>query len=176
MSDKQLRMDCIDLSFLPNLHMPDGYTLRTYQPGDEAAWASIMNTGIGEWTAELCRKELTSKPQFLSDGLFFAISDGVPIGSACAWRMTENDVKDGCLHMVCVLPEHRGNRLGYLLTLAVMHYFRDNGYEKISLTTDDWRIAAIKTYLRLGFKPYYYDDSHIKRWNAIFEKINAQSE
>jgi len=28
---------------------------------------------------------------------------------------------------------------------------------------DDWRVSAIKTYLRLGFEPHHPDDSHHER-------------
>ncbi|MHB0998682.1 MAG: GNAT family N-acetyltransferase [Armatimonadota bacterium] len=173
MADKQLRMDLHDLSKLPDVEMPEGYAIRTYQQGDEEAWAQIMNTGIGEWTAESTVQELTSKPQFLPDGLFFATINVDPVGSACAWRMSADEKAHGFLHMVCVLPEHRGKQLGYMVTLSVLRYFRDNGYKDVTLTTDDWRIPAIKSYLRLGFEPYYYDDSHRERWKAIMEKCDG---
>lgn len=171
MADKQLRMYLYDMSHLPEIVMPDGYTLRTYLPGDEEAWAQIMNTGIGEWTAEKTREELTSQPQFIAEGLFFVVKDGVPVGSACAWRKTADETQHGYLHMVCVLPEYRGKQLGYILTLAVLQYFRDHGYADVCLDTDDWRVPAIRAYLRLGFVPHYYDDSHRERWKVIMEKL-----
>lgn len=171
MAEKQLRMCIPNLDRLPELTVPNGYELRTYEPGDEFAWAYIMSTGIGEWTAEKCYDALISRPQFEPDCLFFVLNDGIPVGSACAWRESPDEHKHGYLHMVCVLPEHRGSHLGYTLTLAVLHYFRDHGFQDAILDTDDWRLAAIKTYLRLGFEPFYYDDSHRERWRIIRQKL-----
>lgn len=160
-----------DLRNLPPIEVPEGYELRTYKPGDEAAWAEIMNTGIGEWTAESCREKLIGCPQFLPEGLFFVTYGGTPVGSACAWRSSENEWEKGSLHMVCVLPEHRSKGLGYLLSLAVLHFFRDNGFKEIELSTDDFRIPAIKTYLRLGFKPMFTDETHAERWKIVLDQI-----
>jgi mycothiol synthase len=160
------------LENLPEVMMPDGYALRTYLPGDEAAWGRIMDTGIGkDWTVEKVRQELTGKPQFESDGLFFATYQGEPVGSACAWRATMEETHVGIVHMVCVLPEHRGHRLGYLLTLRVLHWFRERGFAEAVLSTDDWRLSAVKAYLDLDFEPIYVDEEHYPRWQAVGEKL-----
>jgi mycothiol synthase len=148
------------------------YEVRTYHDGDESAWANIMNTGIGEnWTAERCRESLTGRAQFLPDGLFFAVrhdGDGeVLAGSACAWRLTPHEWTVGYVHMVCVRPEHRGRRLGYWLTLAVLHYFRNRGFKRAILDTDDFRLPAIRVYLDLGFEPELTHASHPGRWDAV---------
>ena len=41
------------------------------------------------------------------------------------------------------------------------------------LTTDDWRLPAIKTYLNVGFKPDVSDDEFKARWEKVFEQINS---
>ncbi|MDH7480343.1 MAG: GNAT family N-acetyltransferase [Armatimonadota bacterium] len=171
MSRSQLKMIIRDLSNLPPIEIPKGYELRTFKPGDEAAWAEIMNTGIGEWNEQSCREKLTGCPQFMPEGLFFVTYNGKPVGSACAWRPSETEWEKGSLHMVCVLPEHRSKGLGYLLSLAVLHFFRDHGFKEVELLTDDFRIPAIKTYLRLGFQPLYTDDTHPTRWKTILAQI-----
>jgi len=171
MATGQLKMVHRDLGSLPEIEMPEGYELRTYRPGDEAAWAEIMNTGVGEWTSESCREKLTGDPRFIPEGLFFAVHEGKPVGSACAWRRSADEWEKGYLHMVCVLPDQRGKQIGHLLTLAVLRFFRDRGFKEVWLSTDDWRIPAIKSYLRLGFEPDYEDDSHHERWKVVFERI-----
>jgi hypothetical protein len=35
------------------------------------------------------------------------------------------------------------------------------------LDTDDFRQAAVKTYLRLGFRPWITHRSHLVRWTAL---------
>ena len=39
MAGPQLEMICDDLSQLPPIPTSSGYTLRTFQPGDEAGWS-----------------------------------------------------------------------------------------------------------------------------------------
>jgi mycothiol synthase len=174
MAAKQLRMVHRSLDDLPEIGMSDGYVMRTYQPGDEAAWAEIMNTGVGDWTVEKVHEELTDQPQFRADALFFITSEGHPVASACAWVLEPGETEKGYLHMVCALPEHRGKQLGYLVTLAVLHWFRDHGFKEVWLSTDDGRIPALKSYLRLGFEPFCEDDASRERWANVFEIIAKQ--
>lgn len=175
MAENQLHMVRRNLDGLPELDVLDEYELRAYRPGDEEGWAAIMNTGIGKWTADKCRERLTGQPQFLPDGLLFAIHEGTPVGSACAWRKSPDEWQTGIVHMVCVAPEHRAQGVGVLLTLAVLHYFEDHGFQEAWLSTDDFRLPAIKAYLLLGFEPFYCDESHRERWKAVFENIGEQA-
>lgn len=174
-SPRQLAMVRPHLGDLPprdGIVLPPGYAIRTYRPGDEAAWAEIMNTGIGSgWTAERVVKELTGLPQFDPEGLYFITYEGRPVATACAWRESPAEREHGILHMVCALPEHRGHRFGYVVSLLVLWYFAERGYTDCRLLTDDWRLAAIKTYLDLGFQPVYFDELHRQRWRNVGEKL-----
>jgi mycothiol synthase len=78
--------------------------------------------------------------------------------------------------MVCALDGHRGRGLGRLVTLAVLHHLRERGFRMADLSTDDFRLAAIKSYLGLGFVPVYLTDpdridDHEARWSAIFTTL-----
>jgi mycothiol synthase len=135
-----------------------------------------MNTGIGsDWTAERCRERLTGRVEFMPDGLFFATCGGPPnedvAGSACAWRLNAEERDTGFVHMVCVRPEHRGHALGYWLTLATLHYFRAHGFVRAILNTDDFRLPAIQTYLRLGFVPDVVHENHPDRWVEVLSRL-----
>ena len=180
---RQLRMRRPSLDGLPDLDVPVGYGLRTFQEGDERAWGEIMESpeGIGkEWTVEKVRTSMMEKPQFEAAGLFFATSDAEdnrPVASAAAWRQPTTGEKTGYVHMVCALPEHRGRGLGRLVTLATLQYMRDRGDENVVLQTDDFRIPAIKSYLSLGFVPVYEDDpasDHVARWSEVFKRMFAR--
>ncbi|MXY50258.1 MAG: GNAT family N-acetyltransferase [Gemmatimonadetes bacterium] len=183
MPEQQLRMMRPDLEDLPEISVPDGYALRTYRPGDEAAWCEIMNTGIGtDWTAEKCRKELTDTEPFMADGCFFAMRTGEAgeaVATACAYDVQPEgisaaQVHAAQVHMVCAKPAHRGRGLGRLVTLAVLHYMRERGYAAAFLGTDDFRVPAVRTYLGLGFIPDYIEDSHRLRWSSVFAEIGEQ--
>lgn len=172
MPEQQLRMIRSHFEDLPDLDIPEGYELRAYRPGDEAAWAGIMNTGLGSgWTAERCEEELTGLPRFRPDGLFFVTRQGEPVGSACAWPDAPDDYARAQVHMVCVKPEHRGRRLGRVLCVAVLRYMRDHGFQSAYLTTDDFRLAAVKEYFDLGFEPDYVEESHRARWARVIAEL-----
>lgn len=179
---RQLRLRRPHLDDLPEMVIPSGYRLRTYRPGDALAWGAIMEApeGIGgEWTLAKIQEQLLDRPQFEPAGLFLATSDaeaGQPVASACAWRAVPEEGSTGLLHMVCALAEHRGRGLGRLVCLAVLQYLRERRFTSAELLTDDFRLAAIKSYLALGFVPVYLPDpeagdGHEARWSAIFTGI-----
>ncbi len=156
---------------------PAGYRFRTYRQGDEAAWAAIMNTGeMDQWDAARTREKLTGcpRPQFDPEGLFFITYGAAeqPVGSACAWLLRPDETETGILHMVCVLPEHRGRGLAYPLCLAVLHRFRERGFRKVRLNTGDWRLGAIKTYLHLGFQPLITKPEQPQVWSEVARRLS----
>lgn len=156
--------------------LPGSYAFRTYRPGDEAGWATLMNTGqMDQWDAARTREKLTGVPwpQFDPDGLFLIIARGSEeiVGSACAWLLDPAETETGVLHMVCVLPEHRGARLSYPLCLAVLHRFEKRGFTRVRLNTGAWRLGAVKTYLRLGFQPWYRKPGQPALWKETLETL-----
>jgi len=69
------------------------------------------------------------------------------------------------------VPAHRGRRLGFWACLAALHRFAEEGREAALLLTDDFRLPAIRTYLRLGFRPVYTYESHMERWGKVFSEL-----
>jgi mycothiol synthase len=194
---RQLRMLRPHLDDLPDVVVPAGYGLRSYRPGDERPWGEIMESdgGIGvDWTVAKVRRQLIEEAPFEPAGLLFATCDaegGRVVASACAWRPAGTADRRalpgggvrladyqplGNVHMVCALMEHRGKGLGRLVCLAVLHYLRDRGDVAAELSTDDFRLSAIRTYLGLGFVPVYLTatadrDDHESRWSAVFARL-----
>ena len=171
----QLKMIRPDLEDLSEIQIPEGYSVRTYKSGDEVHWARIIDASFGgERSAEHARKEIMDRKQFVPEGLFFATYHGEPVGTACAWREAPEETEVGDVHMVGVVPERQGHRLGKLVSLCVLHFFKKHGFSMATLNTDDERLPAIKTYLNLGFKPVYRDDTHPKRWKAVSEEMGFE--
>lgn len=170
---RQLRMVRPNLEDLPKLALPSGYGIRRYREGDEVHWARIISDSFGgrERTAQDTRNEITGRDVFVPDGFYFATHRDVPVGTACAWRQSVDETEVGYVHMVGVVAEHTGHKLGKWVSLAVLIYFRDNGFTCAMLDTDDFRIPAIKTYLNLGFVPVYVEEGQRQRWRDIFEKL-----
>jgi mycothiol synthase len=165
-------MEHPDLSVLPDIPVPDGYILRNYQNGDEEGLCRVFAASdLGMETPERVREKLLNHPCFVPGRLFVVEKDDEIVGTASAWANAQDPSK-GYLHMVGVLGGHRGKRLGALLTIAAMKYHRDLGFTAQQLDTDDWREAAVKLYLDLGYVPVYLDDSHPGRWEVLAAKLN----
>lgn len=171
---RQLRMVRPNLEDLPKLIIPEEYGIRSYIKGDEIHWANIITDSFGgsKRTAEDTRKEIIERDVFEPDGLFFTTYEDIPVGTACAWRQSVDETEVGYVHMVGVDSKHTGQKLGKWVSLAVLYYFRDNGFICSMLDTDDFRIPAIKTYLNLGFIPVYVEDTQHSRWKQIFETLD----
>lgn len=170
---RQLRMVRPNLENLPELELPVGYEMRTYRKGDEGHWARIISDSFGgrERTAQDTENEITNRDVFVPDGFYFATHRDVPVGTACAWRQSVDEKDVGYVHMVGVVAEHTGHKLGKWVSLAVLCYFRDNNFKCSMLDTDDFRIPAVKTYLNLGFIPVYVEEGQPERWRKIFKEL-----
>jgi len=51
-------------------------------------------------------------------------------------------------------PAHAGKGLGMAVSTAVTTRLIDAGYRNIHPYTEDWRLAALKTYLKVGYVPF----------------------
>ena len=74
------------------------------------------------------------------------------------------------MHMVGVLPGHRGKELGRILSVKTIEFLRTRGLKEIILHTKDRMVVAINMYLSLGIKPAYTHPTHKKKWEHILEK------
>ena len=45
------------------------------------------------------------------------------------------------------------------------------GFRHIHLYTEEYRLAAIKTYLKLGYVPYLYLPEMVERWRVVCEQL-----
>ena len=76
--------------------------------------------------------------------------------------------------MVACHTDARGNKLGEALLARAMAKLKEEmpGENRITrLTTDDWRLPAIKGYIRAGFLPVLYDDDMEERWRRILGEL-----
>ncbi len=168
----QLRMEKIGLDNIPDVPLAHGYSLRTFRHGDEEALARIYRASrLDKDTVEIVRRDILGDPCFKPERVFIAECNGAPVGSASAW-IAEDEPDVGYLHMLGVLHEHRGKRLGLSLTCAALRHTRDEGFDVQRLLTDDWREDAIRLYLRLGYDPLIYDRSHPMRWETLARHLN----
>jgi mycothiol synthase len=163
------------LSDLPLLDVSPEYALRHFMPGDAHGWAALMarNGELGEWDIARAEPYFAAESRMPLEGAFFITVGDTPVATAQLHLKPEGPYAPTPeLGWVAVDPAHRGQALGAVACLAVMRYAASHGYGEIFLLTDDWRLPAIRTYLKLGFEPWLADVSHPDRWRRIFEELD----
>ena len=159
----------------PEIKLPEGYSLRNFQKGDEERYLTLMHkAGFENWRTEQVRDIL--KNPLSPEGIYFVIFDSKLVATACALDRTSEKERDagnliGELSWVACDPSHRGKHLGKTVCAAVVRHFLLRKYQSIFLLTDDWRLAAIKTYLELGFEPVVDTAEMQLRWEKVCEKL-----
>lgn len=165
-----------NLDDLPPIEIPDKFSIRHFHDGDEAAWEKIIEKSFGRnFEIGQFNRDMKSDPAFQPQRVLFVTHNDKPIATASAWFKPDYGQESGYVHMVGVLPEYQGNQLGYWISLAVLHRLAKEGRKKVYLQTDDFRLAAVKTYLKLGFRPVMIDENMPERYRAIFEKLGIEN-
>ena len=153
--------------------MPVGYTLRTYRPGDEpqfytlmsrAGWPGWDDAKLEPWVARI-----------VPGGWFHAVDDatGTLVASAMGLHSHSPDHPfGGELGWVAGDPDHAGKGLGAVVCAAVTARLIAGGYQNIHLYTEHWRFAALRTYFKLGYIPYLYTADMPERWRVVCQQIN----
>ncbi|HBN82741.1 MAG TPA: hypothetical protein DDZ89_02755 [Clostridiales bacterium] len=166
----QLVMHLENFDKLPMMDLPEKYSTRSAKEGDEQAWVDIINDSFG-YSANRSFDSLKREACFSYDRVFFVLYNGIPVGTATSWYRQEWPDDTGYLHMVGVKQDHSGKHLGAYVSLEALAHMKARGFKSCVLQTDDFRIPAIKTYLRLGFQPKFTHENHLERWDHIKEKI-----
>jgi len=68
-------------------------------------------------------------------------------------------------------PAHRGQGLGRAVSTAVTARFMQAGFRHIHLYTEDWRLPALKVYLKLGYVPFLSAPDMWERWRVVCEQL-----
>lgn len=170
----QLQMILPEAHFaaLPVLPTPAGYRLRVYQPGDEPEFYRVMEAaGFGFWDDERLRAWIG---RILPDGWFMLLDDasGQIVATAmCLHEHSDQHPFGGELGWVAADPAHQGKGLGMIVCTAATARLIRGGYRNIHLYTEDFRLAALKTYFRLGYVPLLYAPDMPDRWRTVCAQL-----
>ena len=158
---------------LPELTVAEGFVIRPLADSELAAYNELRaSVGFPAWTPEYLEK---FRNKVLKDALF--VVEEKATGRLCASAAAEKtDMPErpelGVLGWVMTHPDYNGKRLGRSVSIAVMHRLYQEGYRAYSLLTDDFRVPAVSTYIKLGWQPWLYLEDMEGRWRKLAEILN----
>lgn len=156
----------------PEPRLPAGYALRCYRDADKEAYLALMaKAGFDVFDEKMLERMLT---RILPDGFF--VIEHEATGALAATSMSIHKPTGefpfgGELGFVAGDPEHKGKGLGLAVCAAATARLIRGGYRNIHLITHDWRLPAIKTYLKLGYRPVYTEQATPEVWQGIFATL-----
>ncbi len=176
----QLRLRrALEAPLAPERPLPQDFAVRAYVAGDEAAWAGVLhkNEQLGDWDEARVRAMIArDEPRLLPEGTFFAVRDGELVATACSLRHRSPTPGRDLLEIgwVGVVPSARGHGLAYTLSRHILAYWQQRVAGDLFILTDDWRVAAIVTYLRLGFRPEIVHPNQVERWHTLALRFEGE--
>ena len=155
--------------------MAAGYSLDTCGAEDADELAGVLCEAFEDptWTAARVGSALLQAPDVSTA---YAVRCPQIVATASTRYLPDRFPGSGYLHWVAVAPAFRGRRLGEAVSIAVLKECARLGRKDVWLETDDFRLAAIRTYLRLGFKPVCPDAEMMKRWRNIFDILRVDND
>jgi GNAT superfamily N-acetyltransferase len=169
-----VRMIRDHLNDIPHYKLPEPYTIRPYQAGDETAWLDIQaaTDRYNPITPELFGAQFGSDPKLLADRQFYLCDETTrPIGTATAWFGQGAWQGWGRLHWVAIVPAHQGRGLAKPLMTVTCRRLRELGHRRAYLTTATARIPAIGLYLKFGFRPDIQTEQDVESWRGVGGKV-----
>jgi mycothiol synthase len=134
-------------------------------------WLDIVQYGLsdGKQDGAYYHKVMTAHTLYREDKCFFILENEKAVATLTV--ICDYEKKEGYVHMVACREDARGKGFGTILNRIAERTLKEEGMETAYLTTDDWRIPAIKSYLRIGFYPDLSTQDFKERWERIYEVI-----
>jgi mycothiol synthase len=153
--------------------VPEGYLLRQFRAGDEEKYDDLLHLAFaddGRFSEALER---------VLEGGFFVVEDlssGELVSSCQAWQGSIMPRHPGAGQMGWLVtdPSHTGRGLGTIVAASATNRLAAEGYRMPCLGTEDFRIAAISIYLKLGWRRYIYREDLLPRWRAVFARLGRE--
>ncbi|MFC8033585.1 mycothiol synthase [Streptomyces griseoincarnatus] len=157
---RQMRRPLAGLD-LPDPVLPEGVTVRAFEPGrDDAAWLALNAAAFAHHPEQgsLTQRDLDDRkaePWFDPAGFFLAESDGRLVGFH--WTKVHAEQGLGEVYVLGVAPDAQGGGLGKALTTIGLRHLADQGLPTAMLYVDADNEAAVSVYERLGFVTHETD-------------------
>lgn len=162
------------------IRLPQGFSFRTFQEGDEQAWARLEHE-IGDFSS---REEAEryfmdtylGNPAELAKRCVFVVDENGEIAGSCiAWRDSKGTGSVASLHWLIVHPDEQGKGLGRALCEKTMQRFHDLQEFPVYIHTQPWSWKAILLYISVGFRLQRTDSfSHYEnQYTQAMETLNG---
>ena len=154
-------MTCPHPLTYPRFELPEGYTLRPYEPGMEKDWAALQVSVEQMDTEEQAIAQFNE--EFLGDmetfkmrSAFIYGPNGKLAASGVLWYGYHFGPRRSTrLHWIAVAPEEQGKGLcKALMTILFDAYHTCGKTHGIYVTSQTWSYKALNIYRQFGFKPY----------------------
>jgi mycothiol synthase len=127
------------------------------------------NGQLGKWDLDRVRREIDGS--LVIKGQQFALCGDEIVAAAGVYDRHRGGKDAWEIGWIASHPGHRGRNLGGQVTARALAVALQLGPRPIYLLTDDFRLPALKVYLKLGFVPDMGHPSYAGRWQAIFERL-----
>jgi mycothiol synthase len=159
-------------SDLPDVPLPEGVTLRGFEPGrDEEAWLAVNRAAFAHHPEQgaMTRADLDARmaEDWFSPEGFLLAEDAS--GRLLGFHWTKIHPRHGDhpaigeVYVVGVAPEAQGTGLGKALTVAGIRHLQRQGLHAVMLYVDGDNIPAVALYRRLGFTRWDMDVMYAPR-------------
>ena len=147
--------------------LPELFEIKTDDGTYAGAWEWIMAGAFPNWQPKY--DFILNDVRCARERVFFLNEYSQPSASASV-QMEESRA---LVHMVGTHPYAAGKGFSKYVVNACLEYMLAHEVKIAELTTDDFRLPAIKTYLELGFEPVIDDEEMESRWKAVMENLAA---
>ena len=159
------------------LCLPEGVEQKDISqfPNGVEVWCKVARylqpEGYPDLTDEaLYEAALNSRKNYRPEHCRILTVEGEPAATISV--LCDEEKKDAYVHMVACRPEFRGRGLGHLLNVVAEDLLKEARMQTAWLTSDEWRLAAIKTYLKAGYEPDLKATPDAKeRWERVFAQL-----
>tara|TARA_B100001059_G_scaffold234967_1_gene279094 strand:+ start:1 stop:642 length:642 start_codon:yes stop_codon:yes gene_type:complete len=157
-----------------HIMLPEDYKLRTYFKNDFTELQQLyLNVGFKDMSLDNLKNAINLA---VPGGIFIIthkLSNNI-VGAFMSRHMSDEEhYEGGRIDWLAVDLKHRGHNLGLILTITALNRLKSIGYKNIHVTTDDQRLSAIKTFLKVGLVPDINSKEMNQRWSKICKLLNV---
>lgn len=165
---------------LPDINLPQGYSIISVNEDNGYLWERVMDESWGGHPPGAFRYGMVANNGFEDDRVFVMLDENSrTIATSSAWdygmgnwyRKAYPEVA-----FVGVTPVSQGKGLGTVMVTHSLYELKKRGYTQAHLgirgTECGENYPAVKTYINCGFIPYIDEDYQVSAWNKVYNYLS----